>query len=44
MIIKPRYENENVIILWDIPEYVGSEEEDEMKTYRPDGKIIFKND
>ena len=44
MIIKPRYENENVIILRDIPEYVGSEEEDEMKTYRPDGKIIFKND
>ena len=44
MVIKPRYENENVTILWDIPEYNGTEEEeDENKLYRPDGKIVFKN-
>ena len=38
------YENEDVIILWDIPEYSGIEEEDENRIYRPDGKIIFKTD
>ena len=44
IIIKPRYENENVIILWDIPEYAGAEDEDENRILRPDGKIIFKQD
>ena len=42
--IKPRYENEDIIMLWDIPEYVGGEEEDETKIFRPDGKIILKKD
>ena len=44
IIMKPRYENENVIIFWDIPEYTGAEDEDEDKILRPDGKLIFKQD
>ena len=45
MVIKPKYENENVIILWDIPEYSGIEdEENDSKIYRPDGKIIFNSE
>ena len=45
MVIKPRYENEELTILWDIPEYSGVEEdEDENKLYRPDGKIVFNRD
>ena len=45
MVIKPKYENKNVTIVWDIPEYSGVEgQEDESKLYRPDGKIIFNHD
>ena len=28
--------------MWDIPEYSGTEEENEERILRPDGKIIFK--
>ena len=42
--VKPRYENEKIIILWDIPEYSGVEDEDVRKSLRPDGKVIFKED
>jgi hypothetical protein len=40
--IQPRYDNENVTLLWDIPEYTGTEEEDDEQLKRPDGKLIFK--
>ena len=42
VIIKPQYENEDIDMLWDIPEYTGLDNEDEDKLQRPDGKIIFK--
>ena len=44
IIIKPRYENDDVIVLWEIPEYTGYENEEEDKLQRPDGKIIFKKE
>ena len=42
--IKPHYENDNIVVYWDIPEYYGNieEEEDDDKTLRPDGKLILK--
>ena len=42
MTIKPHYENEDICLLWDIPEFLGYDEEDESKIQRPDGKLIFK--
>ena len=42
LVIKPRYENEEVILMWDIPEYSGKDDEDEEKLLRPDGKLIFQ--
>ena len=39
--IKPKYENEDLIVLWDIPEYSGHNE-GEDRILRPDGKIILK--
>ena len=42
--IKPFYENEKVKVYWDIPEYYGSEDEDENKLLRPDGKIILQEE
>ena len=41
-IIKPRYENDEILLLWDIPEYTGFEDEDDDKLQRPDGKLILK--
>ena len=43
VVIKPHYENNDVIVYWDIPEYTGHENEEENKILRPDGKII-RND
>ena len=40
--IKPSYENEELLVLWDIPEYSGRDDEAEERLLRPDGKIIFK--
>jgi len=42
--IQPRYENDDMIVLWDIPEYSGIEDEEDKKILRPDGKVIFKHD
>ena len=41
-IIKPQYENDEINVLWDIPEYTGFEDEVDDKLQRPDGKIILK--
>ena len=40
--VKPLYENERVCLYWDIPEYLGYDDEDETKVLRPDGKLIIK--
>ena len=40
--IKPHYENEDLILLWDIPEYLGVDEEEDDNVLRPDGKLILK--
>ena len=40
--IKPRYENETLTILWDIPDYTGADGEDERSLQRPDGRVTFK--
>jgi hypothetical protein len=42
VVIKPQYENEEVLVLWDIPEYSGYEDEEEGNVLRPDGKIVLK--
>ena len=39
--IKPKYENEGIVVFWDIPEYSGHND-NEARTLRPDGKIILK--
>lgn len=43
-VIKPKYENDEMIVLWDIPEYNGYEDESEERIMRPDGKIILKKE
>ena len=43
-IIKPKYENDDLLVLWDIPEYTGNEDENEERLMRPDGKIIMKKE
>ena len=40
--IKPLYENEEIAVFWDIPEYSGFENELEHGPLRPDGKVINK--
>ena len=42
--IKSKYENDDILLLWDIPEYSGREENEEVNTLRPDGKLILKNE
>jgi len=42
--IKTKYENEEVMLLWDIPEYTGNEEDNDEELLRPDGKLILKNE
>ena len=42
--IKPRYENDNVVVHWDIPEYTGHVDEVEQHAQRPDGKIELKKE
>ena len=37
------YENDNITVFWDIPEYSGYVDEPEQPL-RPDGKIIVKNE
>ena len=41
--MKPLYENEKVSLFWDIPEYLGYEDEDGDKIQRPDGKLILND-
>ena len=43
IVIKPHYENNDISVFWDIPEYTGHDDEQEEKALRPDGKII-RND
>ena len=42
--IKPRYENDELEVYWDIPEYSGYDKDNELEKgpLRPDGKIINK--
>ena len=40
--IKPKYEDDNFVLLWDIPEYSGYENEEEEHVLSPDGKLISK--
>ena len=40
--IKPRYENNELEVYWDIPEYSGYDKELENGPLRPDGKIVNK--
>ena len=40
--IKPKYQNDQFEVFWDIPEYSGYEQELESRPLRPDGKIIDK--
>ena len=40
--VKPLYENDKISLYWDIPEYLGYDDEDETKLQRPDGKLILK--
>ena len=42
--IQPQYDNENVTVLWDIPEYSGTDDEDDEKLQRPDGKLFYKHE
>ena len=42
--MQPRYDNENVTVLWDIPEYSGTDDEDDEKLQRPDGKLFYKHE
>ena len=42
--IKPSYENDEIWLVWDIPEYCGREDEEESRILRPDCKIIFKEE
>ena len=39
--VKPCYENENYIVYWDIPEYRGTDDENEDSIPRPHVKIIM---
>ena len=41
---KAFYENEEARFWWDVPEFYGTENEDESKSARPDGKIELKNE
>ena len=41
--IKPKYENDDMIVYWDIPEYSGYADQDSQQPLRPDGKIIVKS-
>jgi hypothetical protein len=40
--IKPSYENEDILLLWDIPEYSGRDDENDDHVLRPDGKLVWK--
>ena len=43
--MKPFYENERAAVYWDIPEFTGANDEiEEDRVFRPDGKIIIKNE
>ena len=41
--IKPHYENDDIEVFWDIPEYSGYDKVLEKGPLRPDGKIINKS-
>ena len=42
--IKPQYENDDVCLLWDIPEFTGRDGEDvnDTEVLRPDGRLMLK--
>ena len=42
--VKPYYENKDARFWWDVPEFYGTENEDETKSSRPDGKIELLNE
>ena len=41
--IKPKYQNDQIEVFWDIPEYTGYEQELDSRPLRPDGKIVLKS-
>ena len=44
--IKPRYENDDVCLLWDIPEFTGRDGEDvnDNEVLRPDSRLMLKKE
>ena len=42
--IKPKYENDDIVLYWDIPEYSGYDDEVEEHVLRPDGKLLLKSE
>ena len=44
IMIKTKYENDEIILLWDVPEYEGREDEQDENLLRPDGKIVMKHE
>ena len=40
--MKPLYENDKICLYWDIPEYLGYDDEEDSKVLRPDGKLLLK--
>ena len=42
--IKPKYESDDIVLFWDIPEFSGYVDEIEEHTMRPDGKLIIKSE
>ena len=44
--IKPRYENDDVCLLWDIPEFTGRDGEDvnDTEVLHPDGRLMLKKE
>ena len=44
IIVKAKYENDEIILLWDAPEYDGREDEQDEELLRPDGKIVMKHE
>ena len=39
--IKSKYENNEILLLWDIAEYSGNENEEDENVLRPDGKLFL---
>ena len=44
IIIEPKYETDELLLLWDIPEYTGKEDEEDETALRPDRKLCMKQE